>query len=274
MPIITKPATIEKNIAASISLNKAALAAVTSVASDSYFSNSANWAKVHIYYKSSVGNQKEMLRFDATQATPTASFLVSDKARDEFQIQKILILDFDNGSFEVPRSALNSAEFDVSLAVSPSPSFVVWDTFTSGFTLGAEGAISKAGAVTDYGYCPRSSIGLSGNFELTFEALDTDLLEGWCAGISSSISANPEDGANQCIFYYTSGSLYIYKQGGFISSPLSLASGNNVFKMTRVSGVMSFLLNGSPVSVSSSSFLGTAYPEARVGGAIKKSTIV
>lgn len=121
MPIITKPATIEKNVSASISLDKSALAAVTSVAADSYFSDSANWSRVHIYYKSSVGNQREMLRFDATQASPSTNFLVSEKARDIFQVEKILILDFDNGSFEVPRSQLTVAEFDIDTGAVPGP---------------------------------------------------------------------------------------------------------------------------------------------------------
>jgi hypothetical protein len=116
MPIITKPASIEKNAAASISLNKSTLAAVASVAADAYYSNSSNWKEVFIYYKSSVGNQREVLKFDATVASPAANFLVSEKARDIFQVQKIVIVDFDNGSITVPRSQLTVADFDVTLS--------------------------------------------------------------------------------------------------------------------------------------------------------------
>lgn len=273
MPIITKPAAVDKNSPAEISLDKSALANVASVLADDYFSDSDNWKEVFIYYKSSTGNQREILKFNAELASPTANFLVSDKALDIFEVQKIVIVDFDSGNITIPRSELTVADFDVDMSAQAGAT-IVWDTFISGFTLGADGAISKAGAVSDYGYCPRSSVGLSGDFELTFEALDTDLLNGWCVGASTSISDNPENGLNQCIFYYDLGNLYIYKQGGFITGPLSLASGNNVFKMVRTSDIMSFFLNGSPVSVSSSSFSGTVYPEARVGGAVKKATVI
>lgn len=116
MPIITKPASIEKNVAASITLNKTQLASVSSVAADSYFSNSANWKSVSIHYKSSQGNQIEVIRFDATQASPSASFLVSDKARDIFEVKKIVITDFDFGSFTVERSQLPVADFDISFS--------------------------------------------------------------------------------------------------------------------------------------------------------------
>lgn len=131
MPIITKPASIEKDAPATMSLDKSSLAAVSMVAIDPYFSDSSNWSRVHVYYKSSVGNQKEVLRFDATEANPETVFLVSQKARDGFQVQKILILDFDNGSFEVPRSALNTAEFDVDMGAAPVSALITAD-FTAG----------------------------------------------------------------------------------------------------------------------------------------------
>jgi len=66
MPIITKPSTIDKNSPAEISLDKAALAAVSSVVADDYFSDSDNWKEVLIYYRSSTGNQREILKFNAT----------------------------------------------------------------------------------------------------------------------------------------------------------------------------------------------------------------
>lgn len=116
MPMITKPASISKNAAAEITLDKSVLADVDSVSNDLYFGDSTNWSEVLIYFRSSEGNQREILKFDATQASPTANFLVSDKARNEFQVQKIVIKDFDNDSFTVTRSELVVADFDVTLA--------------------------------------------------------------------------------------------------------------------------------------------------------------
>lgn len=116
MPIVSKPASIEKNAVAVFTLDKTVLAAVASVVADSYFSDSTKWSEVLIYYKSSEGNQREILKFDATQASPTANFLVSEFARDIFEVQKIVIKDFDNGSFVVQRSELVAAEFDVDMS--------------------------------------------------------------------------------------------------------------------------------------------------------------
>ena len=115
MSIITKPSSIEKDAPAVVTLNKSNLALIPSVLNDPYFSDQDNWKNVIIYYKSSIGNQKELLKFDATLSSPTASFLVSDKARDVFEVQKIIVQDFDGGSIVVPRSELNESEFDVDM---------------------------------------------------------------------------------------------------------------------------------------------------------------
>jgi len=274
MPIITKPASVEKNVAASITLNKSQLASVASVAADSYFSNSANWKSVSIHYKSSAGNQIEVIRFDATQASPSASFLVSDKARDIFEVKKIVITDFDFGSLTVERAELPVVDFDITF--SSGSSAVVWDTFISGFTLGANGAISKAGAVSDYGTCPRSSNGFASDFELTFEAMDSNILNGWCAGVSTSISSNPENGANQLVFYFESGSgnLNIFCQGSFAAQNIPLQSGNNIFKLARVGSTLSFYMNGNPSALFSIPAAGILYPEARVGGSISSASFI
>jgi len=121
MPIITKPATIEKAQSASFTLDKSALAAVTSVLADLYFSDSVNWKEVLIYYQSTIDGQKEILKFDAALASPTTNFLVSDKARDIFKVKKIIIRDFDGGYFQVIRSELTAAEFDPDYDVDMTP---------------------------------------------------------------------------------------------------------------------------------------------------------
>lgn len=116
MAIITKPSQIDKNEPAVFELSKSELIALPEVAGDSYFSVMSNWSRVVLFYSSSVGNQKAILNFDASQATPTSNFLVSETARDEFEIQKIVIQDADGGFLTVPRSALEVNDFDVTLA--------------------------------------------------------------------------------------------------------------------------------------------------------------
>lgn len=113
MAIITKPS-IAKGQAATFTLSKSELLQHPMVVADSYFSDSANWYRVNAVYKSSPGSQYEIVEFDASLATPTGSFLVSNQARDLFQIQKLVILDFDGGFLEIPRSELVSSQFDIS----------------------------------------------------------------------------------------------------------------------------------------------------------------
>lgn len=131
MPIVSKPASIEKNTVAVFTLDKTVLANVASVVADSYFSDMLNWSEVLIYYKSSEGNQREILKFDAIMASPTANFLVSEFARDIFEVQKIVIKDFDNGSFVVQRSELVAAEFDVDMSVVAEPTLFAQESASS-----------------------------------------------------------------------------------------------------------------------------------------------
>lgn len=116
MPIIFKPATVNKGEAAEMTLSKSALAALPIVSGDAYFSVQSNWNKVILHYVSSVGGQIEPVIFDASLASPTANFLASLTARDEFEIDKIIIEDFDNGRLLIDRSLLTVGDFDISLS--------------------------------------------------------------------------------------------------------------------------------------------------------------
>lgn len=124
MSIITKPS-IVKGTPAQFTLNKVQLLANSVVAADSYFSDSQNWYRVNLVYKSTVGGQYEIVEFDATQSSPTGNFLISEKARDSFEILKIKIIDFDGGFLEIPRSSLTSADFDITVGGSIAPSLLL-----------------------------------------------------------------------------------------------------------------------------------------------------
>jgi hypothetical protein len=115
MPILTKNETPSKGAKAEFQLDKAALAAVTSVAADSYFSDSSNWKSVDMIFKSNPGNQRRTVKFDASQAAPISNFFASARARDVFEIEKIVINDLDGGEFRVNRSELTTSEFDINM---------------------------------------------------------------------------------------------------------------------------------------------------------------
>lgn len=115
MSIITKPGSIVKGVSATFTLDKSALAALSAVQNDPYFVDSSNWHRIHVVFKSNPGSQYEVVEFDATQSSPSGHFLISQKARDIFQVQYMEIFDFDGGVLKIPRSSLVTSEFDIDL---------------------------------------------------------------------------------------------------------------------------------------------------------------
>jgi hypothetical protein len=113
MAIITKPANLTKGTPMSFSLSKSDLAALNEVSSNAYYSDMQNWQSVLVKYKSSNGNQYEVLKFNVSDANPTANFNVSARALDLFEVQTIQIVDFDGGIFTIGRGSLTTADFDV-----------------------------------------------------------------------------------------------------------------------------------------------------------------
>ena len=146
MAIITKPVGgISKGVPAEITLNKSELAALSSVSSDAYFSLTTNWNKIILSYKSSEGNQQEIVEFDATLSPCLGFFDVSTTARNLFEIQVIKIIDFDGGIFIIPRSSLTTADFDIDFEGTTPPfsgTYIDW-TERDFYTPQADGGITS-----------------------------------------------------------------------------------------------------------------------------------
>lgn len=106
MPLLSMPASVSKGSSQSVTLDKTALFALSAVSGDSYFSIEANVSRCIVEYNSNPGDQKEYLIFDMSQASPTASFLVSEHARDSFLLERIVLEDFDEGTLVVERADL------------------------------------------------------------------------------------------------------------------------------------------------------------------------
>lgn len=119
MAILTKPQ-ITKDSPAIITLNKADLLALPEVAADSFFSDSANWNTIIIKYRN-INKQRENLLFNAADSSPTATFLVSERIRNDLEVQKLMIIDHDGGILSIPRSALPVADMDISFGSSIVP---------------------------------------------------------------------------------------------------------------------------------------------------------
>lgn len=76
------------------SMDKATLLALTPVAADAYWAEGNNTQTVVVTFKSTSGNQKRVLSFDFSQATPTASLTFPSRCRDNFAISKIIMIDY------------------------------------------------------------------------------------------------------------------------------------------------------------------------------------
>jgi hypothetical protein len=76
-----------------------------------YFANSANWNRVTFVYRDGTGSEQVGMFFKAN----TAVWGVSTTARQNmWQVAYIIIYDFDNGTYVIPRSSFTTAnEFDI-----------------------------------------------------------------------------------------------------------------------------------------------------------------
>jgi hypothetical protein len=253
MSIITKPSSISKNVAASFSLSKSELAAVASVVADSNFSDSANWKKVFLNYKSSPGNQHRFVRFDATVENPTGDFLCSLKSKDIFELESIVIKDFDNGSLVIPANELTASEFKINMGtVAPPVSGFDWNVFFGQTTSNGGGELHTTGF--GWGEAAYSSTPLVGDFSVTgtFHSVlggGTNLMIGYkkdlpasAGGASSNISsAIYVDGGIGSITGWNG------SDGGAstTSSYLSNATADFSFEISRVGSVITGSVNGS-----------------------------
>lgn len=132
MAILSFASSPSKNSTTEVTLNKSQLYALAPISGDAFWSDPDNIAQVSVNYESTIGRQNKSLNFDAQTATPTDSISFSSIARDSFQIDTIILRDFDGGKFIISRATLSSlvtiAELDIELIVLPSEigDIVIW----------------------------------------------------------------------------------------------------------------------------------------------------
>jgi hypothetical protein len=252
MAIITKPVGgIFKGVPATITLNKSELSALASVSADSYFSVTANWNKIILSYKSSEGNQQEIVEFNATLSSPTGFFDVSLKARDFFEIQVIKIIDFDGDIFIIPRSELTTSDFDVEFEEQPpvvEGDAIVWQNTSSGYLIEEDGGVTTTIARltgpfydTVYG----SSAGyVTGDFTYT-AIISTSLQEGSLVGFYDSTTSPVYNtivkGGTSTLGLYLTGNW----NNGNPQYTIPKPQGETFeFKITRVGTLVKLFING------------------------------
>jgi len=160
--MINLPNTPKKGESLTFALNKSLVIAAVS---DSYWSDSANISKCVIVYKSTIGHQKKRLEFDFTQTSPTVNVEWSTKARNNFKIEQIVLIDFDNDKYLIPSENLPSGkDLDFSLVVPAIHNYIPNGIIND--MVASNNALYVAGAFTSFSYTAKNNgqqIG-SGNY--------------------------------------------------------------------------------------------------------------
>lgn len=107
MPTLLTRPPIAKGTQVTCTLLREGLLTVQSVSTDAYFSNVANWKDITINYRGIGNNQVKTLRFDGRLITADAVLRISLKAKSGFQVESIIIVDFDEGRRVIRREELS-----------------------------------------------------------------------------------------------------------------------------------------------------------------------
>lgn len=126
MALLNYPSLVLKGLPFTFTLDKTALAGL--VTGDAYFQDQANWSKVVVRFKSATLNQREVLVFNASEATPSYTFEISDKALSDFVVESVMIYDFDNGEHEV-KADFSAFSIKMTKHMAPAP---VINSFNNG----------------------------------------------------------------------------------------------------------------------------------------------
>jgi hypothetical protein len=105
MAILTRPATVQKNVAATFVIDYAEVAALPAVPAG-YYKDTSNWKNVFVKVKHSSG-QKNIIQY--TLPSTEGTLLVSDTARaGSWEVYSILIRDFDKGEVLIDKANIPS----------------------------------------------------------------------------------------------------------------------------------------------------------------------
>jgi hypothetical protein len=255
MPIITKPSVIEKNVPASFSLSKSSLAAVTSVAASPWFGDTANWKKVTLNYLSQQYGEMLFVSFDATQVSPTGTWLAPAICQDIFEIVSISITDFANGTFRVPTSELNTAEFLIDMAAT---SFFTAPLGADTYTI-VDNNITKASGVDSFGCNIISTATITSSGYVQFTNNSVAGVTGFLAGLSK----DPRESSAASIDYaINNGTLgYEIYESGVLKLRTGSPTDGDIIKVSNNSGVVTYYVNSSLIYTSSTPASGEYYLE-------------
>jgi hypothetical protein len=271
MPILTK-ASITKGTPAAFTLDKSLLSALGLVSGNSLFSNQSVWSRVVLTFKSTVNKQTKTLTFDASLSSPTALFRTSSSADNIFRIQRINIYDKDGANLLIPRSAITVDDFDVDMTTILE--FFSQPLGVDTYSVSANSVVKISGEDA-YNSSIISTASISGDGYVQFTNASSTGIERLIVGLGK----NPRTGVYTDIEYsFNNGDAGygIYENGTLSHVSSVIPAEGDVLKISRVSNVVSYYVNG--VLVYTSTFLasGSYYIEASlydIGSAISNCSI-
>lgn len=139
--MITIPNSLLKNQVLTFYLDKTAL---FSAVSDEYFSIEANVKKVVFVYKSEEGHQRKRIEFLIEDSVPSDSVTFSLKAKNVFELEQIVLIDYDGGTHVLPSTTVSVSQRTLTLTEGEQPpSSTIYFAFdgTSGADLGGFGSV-------------------------------------------------------------------------------------------------------------------------------------
>lgn len=125
--VIVKPASFTKGANHTIKISRAAVQAISKVATDPYFNNVSKWKSIEFHFYGNPENEIEVVKFNGKLSEPSGIFSVSTKSSNNFELSAITIHDFDGGmlviykpDFPADASLIFDISFPVELPVTPT----------------------------------------------------------------------------------------------------------------------------------------------------------
>lgn len=125
--VIVKPASFTKGANHTIKISRAAVQAISKVATDPYFNNVSKWKSIEFHFYGNPENEIEVVKFNGKVSEPSGIFSVSTRSSNSFELSAITIHDFDGGAlvidkpdFPADASLIFDISFPVELPVTPT----------------------------------------------------------------------------------------------------------------------------------------------------------
>ena len=258
MPILTK-ASITKGTPAVFTLDKTELSIHAAVVADAYFSDMANWKYVSVTYKGSSSIQNKIVLFDISTNPLTALFKTSLFAEDIFLVEGVTIHDFDGGKLLLPRSAISFADFDIDMTP-VSLEFFSQPLGIDTYSVSANSVVKISGADA-YNSSIISTASISGDGYVQFTNASRTGIERLLVGIGK----NPRTGSYVDIEYCfnnVDAGYGIYESGTLSYVSPVIPTLGDILKISRVSNVIKYYINGNLAYTSTFPASGSYYIEA------------